>query len=80
MKVNEFKRILESIEVGLFDKWMVQFEKVQGIYHSLDNYLCDPNCFVLFAGVGLYDDNDTQETKQYWWDLMDKYNEIMEGI
>jgi len=86
MKAQEFKEILESMEVGLFDKWMERFELNESRFNSLDEYLNIGlehgvnDLITNFSGIGLYDDNDTQEVKQYWWDLMGKYDEIMKEM
>jgi hypothetical protein len=79
MKANEFKEILESMEVGLFDKWMERANfGPYGIWHNVREYLAVGDVRSHFTGIGsLYDDNDSLENKQYWWDLMDKYNETI---
>ena len=82
MKENEFKEILESMEVGLFDKWMERANfGPYGIWHNVREYLAVGDVRSNFSGIGsLYDDNASQEVKQYWWNLMGKYDEIMEEM
>jgi hypothetical protein len=82
MKAQEFKEILESMEVGLFDKWMERANfGPDGIWDNIRDYLAVGDVRSNFSGIGsLYDDNASQEVKQYWWNLMGKYDEIMEDM
>ena len=76
MTQQEFKEILESIEKGLYKKWLVNFKAYQSgsVFRFLEIYEVGQLSAII---INSFIWSDTVEGYAYWHDIQENYIKIL---